>query len=282
VEEFRSRGAPLEYWFIKVRSGDLSFLVDWIVRRDSGAAEVRISLFVRGAGRVLRTRTDVWQDSDATVHVNGCTLTPGSASGSVDDVRWDLTCDPGETRLDPVPLPAKVLHPFDLQLAGRPRARFTGSIEVAGETFTLAAARGTLNHYWGRRLPDAWVWVSADGLGDGDGVVEAALIRTRLWGHGRRGLIGGYAMVDDGSRTTQILAPTYGHLSVDGTQESFEINAWTRGRKVTLTASAPRSAYNDLGEGIRQTLLGDIAVDGWGSSRGSAGLEFRGDLLTPG
>ena len=279
MEEFRSRGAPLEYWFIKVRSGELSFLVDWIVRRRSGEAEVRISLFVRNAGRVLRTRADAWHDSDATVHVDGCTLTPGSASGAVDDVRWDLTCDPGETRLDPVPQPAKVLHPFDLQLAGRPRARFTGLIEVAGETFTLVDARGTLNHYWGRRLPDSWVWLSADGLGDGDGVLEAAIIRTRLWGLGRRGLIGGYAMIDDGSRTTQILAPTYGHLSVNGAPESFEMKAWARGRTVRLTASAPRSAYNDLGEGIRQTLLGDVAVDGWGSVRGSAGLEFRGDLL---
>jgi hypothetical protein len=282
VEEFRSRGAPLEYWFIKVRSGDLSFLVDWIIRRGSGEAEVRISLFVRGAGRVLRARSDTWRDSGVTVHASGCTLTPGSASGAVEDVRWELICDPGETRLDPVPLPAKVLHPFDLQLAGRPRARFSGTIGVGGETFTLADARGTLNHYWGRRLPDSWVWVSADGLGDGDGVVEAAIIRTRLWGHGRRGLIGGYAMVDGGSSTTRILAPTYGHLAVGGTQESFELNAWTRGRTLRLTASAPRSAYNDLGEGIHQTLLGDVAVDGWGSSRGSAGLEFRGDLLTPG
>ena len=81
--------------------------------------------------------------------------------------------------------------------------------------------------------------------------------------------------------STQILAPTYGHLSVDGTSESFEMKAWTRGRKLRLTASAPHSAYNDLGEGIRQTLLGDVAVDGWGSVRGSAGLEFRGNLLAP-
>ena len=282
MEEFRPRGAPLEYWFIKLRSGDLAFLVDWIVRRGSGEAEVRISLFVRGAGRVLRTWADVWWEGAAAVHVNECALTPGCASGAVNDVRWDLTCDPGEARLDPVPLPAKLLHPFDLQLAGRPRTRFTGTIEVAGEAFTLIDAHGTLNHYWGRRLPDSWVWVSADGLGDGNGVVEAALIRTRLWGHGRRGLIGGYAMIDDGSRRTQILAPTYGHLSVDGTQECFEINAWSRGRKVALTARAPRSAYNDLGEGIRQTLLGDVAVDGLGSSRRSAGLEARGNLLTPG
>jgi hypothetical protein len=180
-----------------------------------------------------------------------------------------------------VPLPAKLLHPFDLELAGRPRARFTGSIEVAGETFTLAGARGTLNHYWGRRLPDSWVWVSADGLGDGDGVVEAALIRTRLWGLGRCTLLGGYAMVDGGSRTTQILAPTYGHLAVEGSQESFAIKAWTRGRQVTLTATAPSSAYNDLGDGIRQTLIGDVTVDGWGSSTGYAGLEYRGDFLRP-
>jgi hypothetical protein len=283
VKEFRTRGAPLEYWFLKVRSGELSFLVDWIIRRGQQEAEVRVSLFVRGQGRVLRSTSSTWWDHGSTVDVAGCRISPRAATGEVDDVRWDLACDAGTAQLDPVPRPAKLLRPFDLQLAARPRAHFIGTVEVAGETFALANARGTLSHYWGRRLPDSWVWVSADTLGEGGaeghGVVEAALIRTRLWGAARTSLVGGYLMVEGGGRRTQIMAPTYGRLAATGTGTSFEIRARSRGRDVRLTATAPTSAYNDLGEGIQQTLLGDVTVHGWGSSHGSSGLEYRGNLL---
>jgi len=44
----------------------------------------------------------------------------------------------------------------------------------------------------------------------------------------------------------------------------------------------PRAAYNDLGEGIHQTLLGDATVDGLGSCVGRAGLEVRGDIIPTG
>ena len=43
MEDFAGRDAPLEYWFLKVVSGDLAFLVDWIVRKELGEAEVRVS-----------------------------------------------------------------------------------------------------------------------------------------------------------------------------------------------------------------------------------------------
>lgn len=67
VENFRSRGAPLEYWFVKVSSGDLAFLVDWIVRRDSTRAEVRISMWARRIGRVLRSQSGVWREDGTRV-----------------------------------------------------------------------------------------------------------------------------------------------------------------------------------------------------------------------
>ena len=56
--------APLEYWFFKLQAGPLAFLVDFIIRRHIGQAEVRISLWVRGQGRVLRTSADSWQAAD--------------------------------------------------------------------------------------------------------------------------------------------------------------------------------------------------------------------------
>ena len=33
MEDFQSRGAPLEYWFFKFNSGPLALLVDFIIRR---------------------------------------------------------------------------------------------------------------------------------------------------------------------------------------------------------------------------------------------------------
>ena len=58
------------------------------------------------------------------------------------------------------------------------------------------------------------------------------------------------------------------------------VHYWGRG--MHLVASAPRTAYNDLGEGIHQTLLGDATVDGLGSCVGRAGLEVRGDIIPTG
>jgi hypothetical protein len=280
LDDFRSRGAPLEYWFIKVSSGDLAFLVDWIVRRDSARAEVRISMWVRRIGRVLRSQSGVWREDGTGVEICGCTLSPAHGTGELEDVRWDLACAPGPWVLQPAPVLARLLHPFDLELVARPRARFSGTVTVGGETFRVDDAAGTLVHYWGRRLPDAWLWVSADGVGEHDAAVEAALFHSRLWGAPKPAIAGGYVAVNDRGRTAQIVAPVYGRVTARGNETAFEIRARSWGRSMHLTARSPHATYNDLGEGIRQTLLGDLTVDGWGSCSGRAGLEIRRDTNT--
>lgn len=278
VDDLRPRGAPLEYWFVKVGSGELAFLVDWIIRRAGAAAEVRISVWVRGHGRVLRGQSSCWREAGTGVEICGCRLTSSRATGELEDVRWDLSYAKGPWLLEPAPLPARLLHPFDLELTARPRARFTGTVSVDGEMFRVDDA-GTCVHYWGRRLPDSWLWVSAGGVGDGDAVVEAALFQSRLWGTPGARVNGGYVAVDGGGRRTQIIAPVYGRITARGNETAFEIRARSRGQAVHLTARAPRTSYNDLGEGIHQTLLGDLTVDGWGSCSGQAGLEIRGNLI---
>src|SRR3954465_9488265 len=69
MDDFAGRLAPLEYWFLKVVSGDLAFLVDWIVRKDAGEAEVRVSLWVRGHGRVVRDTAQTWRVRGSTVEI---------------------------------------------------------------------------------------------------------------------------------------------------------------------------------------------------------------------
>jgi hypothetical protein len=134
-------------------------------------------------------------------------------------------------------------------------------------------------HYWGRRLADSWVWVSADGVGDDGAVVEAAAFRSRLWGRSGTGLTAGYVVVDSGNTRQQVVAPAYGRVTVRGSATAFTIDAATVGRSLHLSARAPLDTYNDLGEGIHQTLLGELSVEGRGSCVGRAGLEVRGDLV---
>lgn len=282
MEDLQSRGAPLEYWFVKVSHGDLAFLVDWIVRRDSGSAEVRISMWVRGAGRVLRIRSRTWREDGTAVQICGCTLTSARGTGEVEDVRWDLACSPGPWLLEPAPVLARLSQPFDFQLVARPRARFDGTVTVGKETFRIDDASGTLVHYWGRRLPDAWLWVSADGVGEHDAAVEATLFRSRLWGASKPLVAGGYVAVNAFGRTAQIIAPVYGRITATGNQTALEVRGRSFGRSIHLTARAPPASYNDLGEGILQTLLADLTVDGWGSCSGRAGVEIRGNAVTGG
>ena len=72
----------------------------------------------------------------------------------------------------------------------------------------------------------------------------------------------------------------FGRITARGNETEFEIRArGRRGRAQLLTARTRRHSYNDLGEGIHQTLLGDMTVDGWGSCSGQAGLEIRGNLI---
>ena len=156
----------------------------------------------------------------------------------------------------------------------------SGTVTVGGETFRVDDVAGTLVHYWGRRLPDAWLWVSADGVGEHDAAVEAALFHSRLWGASKPAVAGGYVAVNDRGRTAQIIAPVYGRITARGIETAFEIRARSWGRSMHLTAGSPHATYNDLGEGIRQTLLGDLTVDGWGSCSGRAGLEIRRDTIT--
>jgi len=52
------------------------------------------------------------------------------------------------------------------------------------------------------------------------------------------------------------------------------VRRWN-GRQHRITCRAGTS-YNDLGEGIRQTLLGELTLDGSTAIAGTVGIEARG------
>ncbi|HEX6869545.1 MAG TPA: hypothetical protein VF163_00480, partial [Micromonosporaceae bacterium] len=194
-----SRGAPLEYWFCHLHTDGLAFLVDFIVRRRTGQAEVRVSLWRHERGQVLRTSTRAWRTVGPQAHIGGCVFSPDGTAGEVADVRWELAFAAGDTRLAPAVALLSQLRPFDLDLISRPRTWLRGRITVAGEVFEVAGAPGGVTHYWGRRLPDRWHWISAGGFGDRDVAVEAVLMRTRWWG-ARPALTAGYLWLRQADR----------------------------------------------------------------------------------
>jgi hypothetical protein len=179
MEDFQSRGAPLEYWFFKFNSGPLALLVDFIVRRRQHQAEVRLSLWVRGTGRVEHAYSSSWRTDPTTVAIAGCELGAGASHGAIADVEWELGYGAGSARIDPAPLALKLLRPLDMQLLSRPQARFQGSVRLGQERFAISDASGMLCHYWGVRLPARWCWVSASDLG-----VRVSRWRRCCCGHG--------------------------------------------------------------------------------------------------
>ena len=175
--------APLEYWFWKLHVGDLAFLVDVILRRRTGVAETRVSLWLRGEGRVERAPASDWSAHGDLVVAGTTLLRPDMSRGAVGDITWDLRWDEGPTLVTPLHRAVAWLEPLDLSIMIHPHARFSGTIEVGGERFEVTDLPGAFTHYWGRRLMDRWIWLSATQFdGEPDRRVEAIVSRSRLWG----------------------------------------------------------------------------------------------------
>src|SRR5215212_2591142 len=99
LADVAARSAPLEYWFLKLHAGPLAFLVDFIVRRPAGGAEVRVSLWVDGHGQVARTRAAAWHASGSGVAVGADRFGAERSVGAVDGVEWDLAYEAGDARV---------------------------------------------------------------------------------------------------------------------------------------------------------------------------------------
>jgi hypothetical protein len=273
AEDLAARAAPLEYWFVKLHADGLAFLVDLIVRRAIQQAEVRVSLWVHGRGRVARAYATDWREV-GSVTIAGSQLGVQHTAGAVDDIEWSLTYDAHPGRAAPkVPLLGR-LHPFDLELISRPQVSFAGQVSVGGERFEVAAARGCVTHYWGRRLSDRWHWISANAFDDGDLTVEAVAMVTRLWG-ARPSMAAGYLWMREDGRERVLISPLDGLISLTGDVNDYTLVARRPGRTTRLRCSAAAEVYNDLGEGIHQTLHGSCSLVARGMTDTRAGLEYR-------
>jgi hypothetical protein len=270
--------AQLDYWFWKFHVGDLAFLVDLIVRRRTGLAEVRVSQWLRGVGRVVHDEMSDWSTNPTAVRIGQTNLQAGRCAGSTDDIAWDLWWREGEVLSPMRGLIARV-EPFDTTLVVWPHATFGGSVQVGAERFELSDVPGTFYHYWGRRLADRWIWLSATQFeGHPDRRVEGLFAaRSRLYGRVPAPIPVSLLWTIDGDRREELVSAVNAVIRVRADQSTVSVEArGVLGARHRLVASWGDVRPNDLGEGIIQTMHAGLTVDGVHARRGTVGLEVRG------
>ena len=71
---------------------------------------MRLSLWVRGTGRVEHAYSSSWHTNPTTVAIADCELGSGASHGAVAEVEWQLGYAAGSARIDPAPLALKLLR----------------------------------------------------------------------------------------------------------------------------------------------------------------------------
>jgi hypothetical protein len=270
-------GAALEYWFWTFHEGGLAFLVDFIARRGEGSAETRISLWLDGVGRVEHAMSSTLSAQPGLVRTDHGTLTSDGSHGTVADITWDLRWETGSRVVGPLPRGLARHSPLDLSIEIRPEVTFTGDVRIGGISHAVEGVPGSFAHYWGRRLADRWLWVSASRFADPTARVEVSLSRHRLFGRVPIPLTFGFVWISRADRHEVIVSGTRGLVRHRRRGARWEIDAISvRGRRHRLVIDGGTVVPNDLGEGITQTLLGNLDVDGVSADGQTVGVETRG------
>jgi hypothetical protein len=282
---FGQRRAAFDYAFFKLNlpEHEVALLVDFIVRRRAGIAQVRVSTHApTGAGMSF---SEIPLDHlvigsmtlpDRGTHVGDNWLSATGSRGSVGDTAWNLTFQPIGSVLHPQIRLLEPLHPFDLSLQSVPDVRFSGRLRIGGQRYEVNEARGMVSSYFGRALPERWFWVSCNTFDREDVTLECVISRMALFG-GPMHLKTGYFAIRTAERCETILAPLNGSIRLEGTREAFTITARLYSSKevYTLDCSARTCDYHDLGDRIWNTLLGSCTLTGIASASRTVGLEER-------
>jgi len=268
--------AALEYWFFKVNASPMALIVDWIVRRRTNELWLRASLHSPDRREVL------FDKRPAPILPDHVGINTQQTVGQVGDIRWELDIDYGDEWIAPDIFPARLLRMTDLALVSAPLATFTGQIWQGGQCTELKQSPGLVSHYWGRQLAAEWWWVSANQFDQENIAVECSVSRSGLWGVPVRMPLAYLYLRQADGRTLVISPPA--PTQVTGSPEQFEIRFQPLGA-APITLRATGREYGNFGDGIINTLVGDLEIHQGGrpiaQARGTAGLERRAPPLNP-
>ena len=286
--DFGTRRGALDYGFFKlnVPGAGVALLVDFIVRRGRGLLEVRASVHAPSGSGVHRclepleaVRLERPGAAAALVVAGAGWLGARGSQGTLGPVSWNLAFRASGPSLRPLPEFLARLGPTDMVLASAPEVRLDGEISLGDARFPVRDAPGLVSSYHGRRLPDRWLWISCNAFDRGGVAVECMVLSTRLYGLPGTTFETGYLDVRAGDLRETLVAPIDGSLRVERRPDGFRVLGRRRGaaREVRLACRAGEDGWHDLGEGIRNTLLGDCELEGVARAAGTAGLEERSE-----
>jgi hypothetical protein len=262
--------AAIEYWFFKVNAGPTALLVDWIARRRTNEHWLRVSIHSPHKREVLFEKRAVFMSDGHDF------LSDRRTAGRLGSVSWELDINPGADRIAPDIFPARLLRMPDLVGVSAPLATFSGWIRHADHHVALQDTPGAVCQYWGRQLPSEWWWISASQFDPPGLAVECYLARSAAWGV-PVGMPLAYLYLRRNGKQRLVMAP-FNLARAKGSPESFEIRIRRPGAR-TVTLIGTGRDYGNLGDGIINTLVGDLEVrEGRkliGRALGSAGLERR-------
>jgi hypothetical protein len=271
--------AAIDYWFWKFHVEDLAFLVDVIIRRGGdGYAETRVSQWQGGVGRVIHATSPAWDEAPGRVVAGDTDLRPGQCAGAAEDVSWELRWSDGGVVVSPLPGPIVRAGTFDSSILVWPFARFDGCVQVGDRRYDVRDVPGTFYHYGGRRLLERWVWISATSFeGEPDRRLEAVVGgRSRLFGRLPYPIPLSFLWTTDGRRSDLTVSTINGLIRTRPAPGGIAIDAARLGGpRHRVVATWGDAGANDVGEGILQTMLGDVTVDGVRAVSGTTGVEMR-------
>ena len=265
--------AALEYWFFKVNSGPIALIVDWIERRHIKEHWLRVSLHSPHTREVIFEKLVAFMPRDNY-------LSTQKSVGHAGDVAWELDIDAGRAAgrdwIKPDIFPAGLLKMADMSLVSAPLVTFSGWIRHGSQQTALNNVPGLVSHYWGRQLAPEWWWVAAHQF-DQEGIaVECTVLRSSLWGTSIQ-LPLAYLYLRQGDKREFFVAP-FNLARVKGSYEEFQIEFQRTGGKNVILTGVGRE-YGDFGDGIVNTLVGDLEIRQGnrviGRAHGTAGLEHR-------
>lgn len=260
--------AALEYWYFKVNSGSVALLVDWIIRRKLNENTLRISI------HTPKGREVIFEKITGDLMGPNCFLDLTGTKGSAQKVAWDLRINHNNKIVAPDIFPAGLLNMPDLQVIIFPLVHFSGWIQYGDEKYSLDQSKGMMSHYWGRKLSQEWWWISANQFDNPEIAVECSIIKSGLWGSKMKIPLA-YLYLNDGIKS-RLVMPLPGTVSVKGNREEFELKINSPGAADIILKAKGRE-YGDLGEGIMNTLVGDLEIFRKnkliGKAQGTAGLE---------
>jgi hypothetical protein len=126
-------------------------------------------------------------------------------------------------------------------------------------------------------LADQWLWVSASRFADPAMRVEVSLSRQRLFGRIPLPLTLAFVWIARRDGEEMIVSGMRGLVRHRRRGLAWEVDAISlRGRRHRIVIDGGLVAPNDLGEGITQTLFGNLVVDGLPAEAQTVGVETRG------